>query len=143
MRGRQSAALLVVPAEGEEWRTEVELRVEDHPDPVAELGRLLDLDQAYALADRADELAGEGRHELAARLYARAADEAPASVELGFWAGLGIAASGDLGAGAERVRAALAADDGWRALLARLPLEVAPAADAVREVLSVAPESDA
>ena len=41
VRGRQSAALLVVPAEGEAWRREVDLRVEDHPEPLAELRRLL------------------------------------------------------------------------------------------------------
>ncbi|MGH2968038.1 MAG: DUF1028 domain-containing protein, partial [Solirubrobacteraceae bacterium] len=39
VRGRQSAALVVVPAEGEPWRTRVDLRVEDHPDPLAELDR--------------------------------------------------------------------------------------------------------
>ncbi len=43
VRGRQSAALLVVPAEGEAWRRRVELRVEDSAEPLAELGRLLNL----------------------------------------------------------------------------------------------------
>jgi uncharacterized Ntn-hydrolase superfamily protein len=42
-RGRQSAALLVVPAEGEPWEKLVDLRVEDHDEPLHELDRLLDL----------------------------------------------------------------------------------------------------
>jgi uncharacterized Ntn-hydrolase superfamily protein len=141
VRGRQSAALLVVPAEGEPWRSTVNLRVEDALDPLAELRRLLDLDDAYQLADRADALAGEGRHQEAAELYLRAAEAAPANVELSFWAGLGIAAGGDLERGAERVRAALEAYDGWRHLLARLDPEIAPAADAVRGALGVPRET--
>jgi uncharacterized Ntn-hydrolase superfamily protein len=138
VRGRQSAALLVVPPGGERWRRRVELRVEDHFAPLDELRRLLDLHDAYELADRADNLAGEGRHEEAATLYVRAAEAAPANTELSFWAGLGIAAGGDVDAGAERVAAAFEAHDGWRDLLARLDAEIAPAADKVRAALGVA-----
>src|ERR687893_343336 len=47
IRGRQSAALVVAPAEGEPWRARVDLRVEDHDDPLAELDRLLVLQRAY------------------------------------------------------------------------------------------------
>jgi uncharacterized Ntn-hydrolase superfamily protein len=137
VRGRQSAALLVVPAHGEPWRRSVELRVEDHTAPLDELRRLLDLQDAYELADRADNLAGEGRHAEAAELYARAAEAAPANVELSFWAGLGIAAGGDVHGGAARVAAACEAHEGWRELLARLDSEIAPAADAVRAALGV------
>jgi uncharacterized Ntn-hydrolase superfamily protein len=141
VRGRQSAALVVVPAKGEPWRSNVELRVDDAVDPLGELRRLLDLAEAYELADRADALAGEGRHRDATELYVRAAQAAPASVELNFWAGLGIAAGGDLERGAERVRAALEAYEGWRDLLARLEPEIAPGADAMREALGVRRES--
>ncbi len=144
VRGRQSAALLVVPGEGEGWERNVELRVEDSPDPLGELGRLLDLRDAYELADRADGLAGDGNHAEAAELYERAAAAAPDNLELGFWAGLGIAASGDLDAGAERVRAVISADGRWGELLARLAPELAPGAPAVRERLgSGAPRGEA
>ena len=68
IRGRQSAAILVVPAEGEPWRTLVSLRVEDHPDPLPELRRLVALHDAYTLAGQGDELLGAGRHAEAARL---------------------------------------------------------------------------
>jgi uncharacterized Ntn-hydrolase superfamily protein len=37
IRGRQSAASLVVPAEGHSWDTTVSLRVDDHPEPLGEL----------------------------------------------------------------------------------------------------------
>ena len=144
VRGSQSAAVLVVPAEGEPWQRSVELRVEDSAGPLAELRWLLDLNDAYGLADRGDELAGEGRHEEAARLYAAAAEAAPESVELGFWAGLGLAAGGDLQAGAHRVGAAIeSGGEGWRRLLARLEPEIAPAAEGVRTELGVDPQRDA
>ncbi len=137
VRGKQSAALLVVGGAGESWESKVELRVEDAVEPLPELRRLLDLHDAYAVADRADALAGEGRHDEAAQLYRQAAEAAPASIELGFWAGLGIAASGDVEAGAERVRAAIDAHEGWRALLSSLEAEIAPSAAAVREALGI------
>src|SRR5207237_1040583 len=78
-RGRQSAALLVVGSSGEPWEELVSLRVEDHPTPLVELRRLLDLHDAYALADTADGLVGEGRHEEAAELYKRSSALAPES----------------------------------------------------------------
>jgi uncharacterized Ntn-hydrolase superfamily protein len=137
VRGRQSAALLVVPAEGEAWRRSVELRVDDHAYPLGELDRLLDLADAYALADRADTLAGQARHAEAADLYREAADAAPGSVELLFWSGLGMAAAGDVRAGATRVREAIAAHGGWRDLLARLDPEIAPAVETVRGELGI------
>jgi uncharacterized Ntn-hydrolase superfamily protein len=135
VRGRQSAALLVVPPEGDPWCATTELRVEDSPEPLVELRRLLGLKDAYALADRADTLAGEGRATEAAALYAGAAAAAPNSAELGFWAGLGIAATGDLDSGAERVRDAIAASPGLGELLIRLEPEIAPSAKVVRERL--------
>jgi uncharacterized Ntn-hydrolase superfamily protein len=54
-RGRQSAALLVVRENGgygggnDRW---IDLRVDDHPDPIGELGRILDLSRLYM--DRPD-----------------------------------------------------------------------------------------
>jgi uncharacterized Ntn-hydrolase superfamily protein len=46
-RGRQAGGILVVAAEGEPWEREVDLRVDDHPDPLGELRRLLRLRHAY------------------------------------------------------------------------------------------------
>jgi uncharacterized Ntn-hydrolase superfamily protein len=57
-RGRQSAALLVVrdgAGYGGLDDVAVDLRVDDHPDPCTELGRLLDLNRLYLTASTEDE----------------------------------------------------------------------------------------
>jgi len=135
LRGRQSAAILVVPADGEPWRTLVSVRVEDHPEPLRELRRLVALNDAYALAGSADELLNQGRLAEAASLYMQASEQAPGNHELLFWAGLGMAGAGDLDAGVARVREAIALQPAWRELLARLPTELTPAAPAVLAAL--------
>jgi uncharacterized Ntn-hydrolase superfamily protein len=56
LRGRQSAALLVVGGEatGEPWdEVPVDLRVDDADDPLGELGRLLTMQRAYEGSDSA------------------------------------------------------------------------------------------
>jgi uncharacterized Ntn-hydrolase superfamily protein len=135
VRGRQSAALVVAPAAGEPWRRTVDLRVDDHAEPLAELDRLLDLSDAYDLATQGDDLIALGRHEDAGERYARAAQIAPDNDELRFWAGLAAAQAGDLPRALEHVRAAIAVHAGWRDLLDRLEPDIAPGAAAVRALL--------
>ena len=135
VRGRQSAALLVVPAQGPAWKARVDLRVDDHHDPLAELSRLLGLQRAYELADQADGLMGAGQTNAAGNLYRRATDLAPGSDELEFWAGLALAQGGDLQAGSAAVDRAAAVNPGWRVLLERLSPELAPAGPQVRRAL--------
>ena len=132
LRGRQSAAILVVPAEGERWRKVVSLRVEDHPAPLPELRRLVQLHKAYALAAEGDELVNQERHDEAAERFRRASELAPGNDELLFWAGLGTAQSGDLDAGVAQVQRAIDQHEGWRELLERLSPQVSPSAAAVR-----------
>jgi uncharacterized Ntn-hydrolase superfamily protein len=134
LRGRQSAALLVVPAAGEAWRARFDLRVDDHGDPLAELRRLLRLGRAYELAGRADELLAEGAREAARGLYVQAAQVAPEADELAFWAGLGVAAD-DLDAGVQLLRRAVAQKPSWLTLLERLPAELEPTAEPLRAAL--------
>ncbi len=58
-RGRQSAALLVVSTSGSYTPGDdlaYDLRVDDHPDPVTELGRLLELHHVYFDAPDPDDL---------------------------------------------------------------------------------------
>lgn len=133
IRGRQSAALLVVPHEGEAWETTVSLRVEDHPEPLVELRRLVALRNAYALAGEADSLVNEGRHDEAGRLYIQASELVPDNHELLFWAGLGAAQNGDFASALVRVRRAIAMQPGWENLLRKLPTDVAPSAPDVLE----------
>jgi uncharacterized Ntn-hydrolase superfamily protein len=135
LRGRQSAALLVVDPVGEPWRRSVDLRVDDHGDPLAEIRRLHTLHLAYELSEQAETLTGEGRHAEAAPLYERAAELAPDSDELLFFSGLAAAVAGDLDAALERVRRAMSVNPGWRALLPRLGPDIAPGAAEVLAAL--------
>jgi uncharacterized Ntn-hydrolase superfamily protein len=141
LRGRQSAAILVVPAAGDPWATVTALRVEDHPDPLGELGRLARLDAAYRLADEGDERLAAGRHDEASALFARACELAPESDELRFWAGLGAAQIGDMDAALAHVRAAIDVHPGWLELLRRLTPDLAPSAPAVLAALDGHPQS--
>ena len=135
VRGRQSSALVVVPAQGEPWQARFELRVEDHDEPVEELGRLLRLARAYELAGRADELLASDRAEDAGPLYMQAAGLAPESDELLFWAGLAQVHAGDVQTGMAAVREAIELHPGWFTLLERLSPDFAPAGERVRREL--------
>jgi uncharacterized Ntn-hydrolase superfamily protein len=97
-RGRQSAALLVV-AKGQGYGgtsdVVVDLRVDDHPDPVAELTRLLDLHTLYF--ERPDpatllDLDGDVGAEVRERLTALGHPAGPAAADLdealASWAGI-------------------------------------------------------
>jgi len=89
IRGRQSAAMLVVKgqASGKPWNdVVVNLRVEDHEQPLVELRRLLQLRRAYNLEDQGDNFTVEKKSAEAARAYAEAMKLAPDVVELQFWA---------------------------------------------------------
>jgi uncharacterized Ntn-hydrolase superfamily protein len=92
-RGRQSAALYVV-AKGAGYGgddTEVDLRVDDHPEPVPELARLLDLHRLYF--DAPDEssllpLEGQLADEVGALLDQAGHHESSVEAALVSWAGV-------------------------------------------------------
>lgn len=93
VRGQQSAAMLIVRGARSErpWRDVVlELRVEDHPRPLDELRRLLDMKRAYASVDAGDEALGAGDVERAMSHYQQALDLAPDNEELQFWAAVSL-----------------------------------------------------
>jgi len=124
LRGRQSAALLVVAPRASGRPTEdrlIDLRVDDHPDPVSELRRLLGLRRAYERVDVGDELAAAGDLEAALDQYAAAHSEQPDSAELAFWHGVALAASGREQEARPLLERAYREGDGWRELLRRLP----------------------
>ena len=140
VRGRQSAALLVVPAEGEPWRRTVELRVEDHTSRSTSSGACSTSPTPTRSRPRPTTL-GRGPPRRGRGGGRKALELAPASDELVFWAGLGMVQAGDLEGGVERVRSAIEMHSGWRDLLARLEPEIAPWAAAVREELGM-PDAD-
>ena len=109
--------------------------MEDHPEPLAELRRLLGLHEAYALAAEGDGLMAAGRHGEARERFEVAAALAPEAAELRFWAGLAVAGSGDLERGAAIVREVVTSHPGFGALLDRLPAALEPAAPDVRAAL--------
>jgi hypothetical protein len=135
VRGRQSAAMIVVRASDEQWTRSLDLRVEDSAFPLVELRRLLRLRQAYDLADRADELTAEGRRQEAALFYRRSMEAVPENAELRFWGGLALVQLNERLAGLEAVQSAIEENAGLAQLLDRLSPEVAPSAPAVREAL--------
>ncbi len=136
IRGRQSAAILVVPAEGEPWERVVELRVEDHPEPLAELRRLVALKAAYARAAEGDALDGRGDHPAAAAKYIEAWEMAPQCDELAFWAALALIQLGDVERGLPLLRATVAAHAGWARLLSMLDESESPGAPEARRLLA-------
>jgi uncharacterized Ntn-hydrolase superfamily protein len=93
-RGRQSAAVLVVRTGGGYGGSTdrvVDLRVDDHEDPVRELGRLLDLHaEVFDRPSEADlmPLSGELRGEVAALLATVAEEPFDAADDGGLWAAL-------------------------------------------------------
>ena len=135
VRGRQSAALLIAPPGGERWRTVTDVRVDDHPEPLDELERLVGLADAYALATEGDDLIAQGRHGEAGERYTRAAELAPDNHELLLWAGLAAWGAGDRELGLDRIRAAIDRQPGWAALLPRLGTDISPAAPEVARAL--------
>jgi uncharacterized Ntn-hydrolase superfamily protein len=124
VRGRQSSAMVVVAGRATGTVSEdrpVDLRVDDHPDPVRELRRLLGLRQAYTRASTGDDLAGAGDLQGALVEYEAAHHAQPDNLELAFWYGLALAGNGREEEAVRVMRAPLQAHQGWVELLKRLP----------------------
>jgi uncharacterized Ntn-hydrolase superfamily protein len=124
LRGRQSAALLIVSARATGNPLEdrpADLRVEDHDDPLGELRRLVGMRRAYDRVDVGDQLAAAGDVEGALEEYEAAHRSQPDNLELAFWHGVALAANGREDEAAQILRRAFAADSGWAELLKRLP----------------------
>jgi uncharacterized Ntn-hydrolase superfamily protein len=96
VRGRQSAALLVVPATGPAWATRFDLRVEDHRAPLDELARLLRLARAYEAFDRSQEPAIAGDLAAGAAAMDEAHELAPDDDQVTLWTSLFMASAGRL-----------------------------------------------
>lgn len=112
VRGRQSAAMVVFSGQptGRVWEDRpIELRVEDHPDPLAELRRLLRYRRAHQAA------ASGG-----AAGFARAVEIAPEVVQLRFMAGVALAGEGRWDEALPLLRDAVAAEPRWLLALPRL-----------------------
>ena len=133
IRGSQGAALLIVDGRQvpDPWNHKpVDLRVEDHHDPIAELRRLLGYRRAF------DAVAGTmfapglmvgpyrepnpGDLDRALAELAAAAEVMTGNAEAHFWRGILLARSGDLVAAREQLEAPLVANPRLRVFLGRL-----------------------
>lgn len=124
IRGRQSAAMLVVrgKSSGHPWEDRVvDLRVEDHPDPLGELTRLLELARAYEHMNQGDLRVEKADMDGAMREYSRARELAPACYEMSFWAGITMASVGRLDEAATLVQSSFQGEPRLKKLVPRLP----------------------
>jgi tetratricopeptide (TPR) repeat protein len=72
----------------------MDLRVEDHPEPIKELRRLVRLRRAYNLEDAGDNAIAAKQPEEALKMYEQASSMAPDVVELQFWAAVSMYTNG-------------------------------------------------
>jgi uncharacterized Ntn-hydrolase superfamily protein len=148
LRGQQSAALLLVagdphprPGEGKRF----DLRVEDHPTPLAELRRVLHLARAYRSVEEADAAVGQGRYEEAAAAHQTAMELAPEIAELKAWAAIAMVQMGQEREAMTLFETAFRADPGLVELLPRVAalgfVQVDPAL--LEQIAALAPERGA
>ncbi len=124
IRGRQSAALLVVKAQssGRPWADRIfDLRVEDHERPLDELRRLVRVQRAYNHMSAGDDCVALKDWACAEREYGRAESMEPQNAEMAFWHAVALASNGRLESARPLFAKAFAADARWRELVRRLP----------------------
>jgi uncharacterized Ntn-hydrolase superfamily protein len=127
IRGRQSAAIIIVGPQntGRPWADRVfDLRVEDHPQPLVELRRLVTLGRVYASLNAGDAAVTRGDMAAAAELYGRATSILPDAATNGeavFWTGISFAAAGRVDEALPWLRRAHAVHARWADLIPRLP----------------------
>jgi uncharacterized Ntn-hydrolase superfamily protein len=140
IRGKQSAAMLVVTGSptGRFWDDRIiDLRVEDAPEPLPELRRLLRIKRAYMALGDADRITEQGEKGQAMALAEEAIRIAPEMVEIRFWTGVETAINGDIDRGSELIAQCMREKGGrWLetlrrlALVGRVPLDVLEALEA-------------
>jgi len=144
IRGSQSAAILIVSgtSSGRPWMDRLmELRIEDHPDPVGELRRLIRLHQAYEHMNRGDQAVEHDDIDGALREYSAAESMVPENLEMRFWHAVALVNAGRIEESLPIFRQVFQADPSWAVLIPRLPASGTLIADAttLATILSVAP----
>jgi uncharacterized Ntn-hydrolase superfamily protein len=124
IRGRQSAALIVVKgtSTGRPWADRAfDLRVDDHPEPLVELRRLVGVQRAYTRMTAGDDCVAIKDWACAEREYGAAEAMFPENAEMAFWHAIALASNGRLEPARPLFKKAFAADARWRELVKRLP----------------------
>ncbi|GJL93872.1 MAG: hypothetical protein DHS20C05_02770 [Hyphococcus sp.] len=142
IRGKQSAAMIVVEGTRKDnpWEGRViDLRIEDHETPLAELRRLITLNRAYNLMNEGDALVTDGDMDAANKAYEAASALAPDNHEMVFWRAVTLASIGEVEASLPLFKEAFDAWPLWRELIPRLPhSDILPDDDAlIAQILSV------
>ena len=124
IRGKQSAALIVVGPDVEEevWNDhKIDLRVDDHQDPLGELDRLLRVHRAYDHMNRGD-LAVE-HQDMVGALYEYGAAEKmfPRNLEMKYWKAVALANNARIEEALPVFEYVFDRDSNWRELTRRLP----------------------
>ena len=123
IRGKQSAAILVVKAKstGNSWEDKVvDLRVEDHDNPLAEMRRLLDIHTAYEFMNMGDLAVEMGDNVLAKELYMNAQELNPNNLEMQYWYAVTLANNGEFIAAKDIFREIFKRNPKWKELTPRL-----------------------
>jgi len=127
IRGKQSAAILIVKPEstGKPWADRLfDLRIEDHPDPLGELRRLVQLQRAYLKLNEGDGWVTAGDIPKAIEAYTAAMELVPDEATNGeapFWVGVTLADTGNEAEAIPYLSRAYAQDARWAELIVRLP----------------------
>jgi uncharacterized Ntn-hydrolase superfamily protein len=123
IRGKQSAAILVVRAKstGHVWKDNlVDLRVEDHRNPVSELKRLLKIHRAYDHMNQGDLAVEKGDIDKAMKEYNAASEMFPENEEMKFWTAVTLANVDKLEDALPLFKEVFAKNKNWRILTPRL-----------------------
>ncbi len=123
IRGKQSAAMVVVTGQptGMKWKDNlVDLRVDDSPEPLKELRRLLEITRAYDRMNKGDEYVAVGDFDKANTEYSEAARLAPGNPEILFWYGVTLVTAGQLDKSLSVFKQVFEQDASWRVLVPRL-----------------------
>lgn len=127
IRGKQSAAMIVVKGERQDnpWEGRIiDLRVEDHEEPLRELRRLVVLNRAYNFMNQGDAYIAAGNINAANAAYDAASALAPGNHEMTFWRAVTLASAGEVDASLPLFEEAFDAWPMWRELIPRLPASV-------------------
>ena len=127
--------LSITTADRAAWERTVELRVEDHDDPLGELRRLWLLDTSYRMTREADEVFAAGDEARSAEIYVEAWERVPDNHELKFWAALAMVERGEEERAGVLLREAIDAHGEWRRVVDMLTAEMSPSIAKTRRLL--------
>jgi uncharacterized Ntn-hydrolase superfamily protein/Zn-dependent M28 family amino/carboxypeptidase len=123
IRGKQSAALIVVSGKssGAAWKDRIfDLRVDDHPSPLKELKRLINLNKAYNYMNKGDDFLTENKINEAMIEYTKAMEMYPENAEMIFWPAVTLAATGKVEKSLPLFKKVFEMDANWAILVPRL-----------------------